>query len=101
MGYDYYNLSDGLLIATNEKKQIIAIMINDKSKFTLKTGKGIKLESSVDNIIKLYGKYYYKRLDDIGLPVIGYVDKKRGTNLEFFYYGNKVKEIRYTINSMQ
>jgi hypothetical protein len=100
-GYDYYNLSDGLLIATNKQKQIIAIMNRDTSESTIKTGKGIKLESSVDNIIKFYGPNYYKRMDDTGLSVIGYVDKKRKINLELFYYQNKVKEIRYTINSMQ
>jgi hypothetical protein len=99
--YDYYSLNDGLIIATNKQKQIIRILVNDQAISTLKTGKGIKLGSQVDEVIKVYGENYYNRMSDIGVPVIGYVDKKRKINLEFFNYENKVIEIRYGINTVQ
>lgn len=100
--FDYYNLSNGLEIATNKTRQIIRIAtVSNQVNTTVKTNKGISLESSVDDIIKAYGENYYKRMDDSGVAVIGYVDQKRKTTLEFFNYRNKVTEIRYDISSMQ
>lgn len=99
--YDYYFLNDSLIIATNKQKQIIRILVNDQAISTLKTGKGIELGSQVDEVIKVYGENYYNRMSDVGVPVIGYVDKERKINLEFFNYENKVIEIRYGINSVQ
>jgi glucan phosphoethanolaminetransferase (alkaline phosphatase superfamily) len=99
--YDYYSLNDSLVIATNKQKQIIRILANDKAISTLKTGKGIKFGSQIDEVIKVYGENNYKRMSDIGVPVIGYVDKKRKINIEFFNYENKVIEIRYGINSVE
>jgi hypothetical protein len=55
--------------------------------------------SSVDEIIKVYGNNYYKRMSDIGVSVIGYVDKDRKINLEFSNYENTVVMIRYDINA--
>ena len=55
----------------------------------------------LDEIIKVYGNKYYKRMSDIGVSVIGYVDKDRKINLEFYNYENTVVMIRYDINSMQ
>jgi hypothetical protein len=100
--YDYYSLDDSLIIATNKQKQIIRIiLVNGQSISTFKTSKGIKLGSQIDDVIKVYGENYYNRMSDIGVPVIGYVDKKRKINLEFFNYKNKVTVIRYDINSME
>lgn len=99
--FDYYKLSDGLVIATNKNRQIIRIIIDGESDSSIKTSKGINLESSVDDVIKAYGENYYKRKDDSGVPVIGYVDKKSKVTLEFFNYKNKVTMIRYDISSMQ
>jgi len=99
--FDYYKLSDGLVIATNKNRQIIRIIIDDESNKSIKTSKGINLKSSVDDVIKAYGANYYKRMDDTGVSVIGYVDKKSNVTLEFFNYKNKVTMIRYDISSMQ
>jgi hypothetical protein len=100
--YDYYSLDDSLIIATNKRKQIIRIiLVNGQSISTVKTGKGIKLGSKIDDVIKVYGENYYNRMSDIGVPVIGYVDKKRKINLEFFNYKNVVTVIRYDISSME
>jgi hypothetical protein len=99
--FDYYKLSNGLVIATNESRQIIRIQIDDKSAAGMKTSKGIGLGSSVDEVVKIYGENYYKRMDDIGVPVIGYIDRKRKVKLEFFYYQDKITMIRYDISSMK
>ena len=100
--FDYYNLSNGLEIATNKNRQIIRIDTGfNQVNTTLKTSKGINLESTTDDIIKAYGENYYKRMDDSGIPVIGYIDQKRKITLEFFNYQNKVKKIRYDISLMQ
>lgn len=99
--FDYYKLNNGLIIATNKNRQIIRIMINVKSDNSIKTSKGIGLGNSVDDVIKAYGENYYKRMDDIGIPVIGYVDQKRKVTIEFFNYQNKVTIIKYDISLMQ
>lgn len=99
--FDYYKLSNDLEIAVNKNRQIIRIAIDDTSGNSIKTSKNIGVESSVDEIIKVYGNNYYKRMSDIGVSVIGYVDKDRKINIEFFNYENTVVMIRYDINSMQ
>jgi hypothetical protein len=97
--FDYYKLSNGsLVIATNKQRQIIRILDYNNN---LKTSKGIRVGSSVDETIKVYGNNYYKRIDDSKGPVIGYVDKKKKVTLEFFYTRNIVTEISYDITSMQ
>ena len=100
--FDYYELSNGLEIATNKQKQIIRISTSSSQMNTIfKTSKGINLDSSVNDVIKAYGENYYKRMDDSGVSVIGYVDKNRNVTLEFYNYKNKVTMIRYDISSMQ
>ncbi len=99
--FDYYKLSDGLSIATNKDRQIIRIVIDDETDKSIKTSKNINLKNSVDDVIKAYGTNYYKRIDDTGVSVIGYVDKKSKVTLEFFNNQNKVTMIRYDISSMQ
>lgn len=99
--FDYYKLSNDLTIAVNKNRQIIRIIIDDTSGNSIKTSKGIGVGSSVDEIIKVYGNNYYKRMSDTGVPVIGYVDKEREINIEFFNYEKTVVMIRYDINAMQ
>lgn len=99
--FDYYNLRDGLVIATNKNREIIRLVVDNESNTSIKTSMGISLKSSVDDVIKAYGKNYYKRMDDTGVPVIGYVDQRTKITLEFFYYQKQVVEIRYDISSMQ
>ncbi|MBU3113686.1 hypothetical protein [Clostridium lacusfryxellense] len=88
-------------IATNKDRQVIRIVIDDETDISIKTSKNINLKNSVDDVIKAYGTNYYKRIDDTGMSVIGYVDKKSKVTLEFFNNQNKVTMIRYDISSMQ
>ena len=100
--FDYYKLSnDGLVISTNKKRQIIRIAMSVMTDNGIKTSKGIGLGSSVDEVVKVYGENYYKRIDDSKGPVIGYVDRNKKITLELFYnYQNKVTQIQYDIASM-
>lgn len=101
--FDYYKLSDGLIIATNEQRQIIRITINIETNNTIETSKGIELGSSIDEVINTYGTNYYKRTEEQipSSPVIGYIDHKRKVTIEFWNVKNKVVEIRYDIASME
>ncbi|MCC5464735.1 hypothetical protein [Pelosinus baikalensis] len=99
--FDYYKLSDGLIIAVNKDRQIIRIIKNNESDHNIKTNKGIGLGNVVDEVIKVYGKDYYKRMSDFGVPIIGYVDKNKKVTIEFFNYQNEVTEIRYDIMSIE
>ncbi|MCB2358116.1 hypothetical protein [Clostridium estertheticum] len=101
--FDYYKLSDGLKIATNKQRQIIRVVINTETNSNIKTSKGIRLGSSIDDVIIAYGTNYYKRTEEQipSSPVIGYVDHQRKVTIEFWNVKNKVVEIRYDINSME
>ncbi|MBU3173531.1 hypothetical protein [Clostridium estertheticum] len=101
--FDYYKLSNGLEIATNKQRQIIRVVINTETNSNIKTSKGIRLGSSIDDVIIAYGTNYYKRTEEQipSSPVIGYVDHQRKVIIEFWNVKNKVVEIRYDINSME
>ena len=69
--YNYYNLTDGIEIATNkDDSKIIRFIIDDEN---IKTFRGIHVGDNKNQIIKSYGKNYYKRVEQ-GADVIGYVD---------------------------
>lgn len=99
---DYFNLQNGLEIATNKENQVIRI-INSNNSALYKTSKGIYPGSAIDEVIKAYGPNYYKRTEEQipWSPVIGYVDQKRRIKIEFWNYNNKVVKIIYDISSMQ
>ncbi|MBU3075019.1 hypothetical protein [Clostridium estertheticum] len=101
--FDCYKLSNGLEIATNKQRQIIRVVINTETNSNIKTSKGIRLGSSIDDVIIAYGTNYYKRTEEQipSSPVIGYVDHQRKVTIEFWNVKNKVVEIRYDINSME
>lgn len=101
--FDYYELSDGLKIATNKQRQIIRVVINSETNSNIKTSKGIGVGSSVDDVINAYGTNYYKRTEEQmpWSPVVGYVDHERKVTIEFWNVENKVVEIRYDITSME
>lgn len=85
--YNYYNLTDGIEIATNkDDSKIIRVIITDKN---IKTSKGIHVGDNKNQIIKSYGKNYYKRVEQ-GADVIGYVDKDKQWSLEFWLFENNV-----------
>ncbi|WP_245160064.1 hypothetical protein PZA12_16595 [Clostridium beijerinckii] len=101
--FNYYKLSDGLEIATNKQRQIIRVIINSETNSNMKTSKGIRLGSSVDDVINAYGTNYYKRTEEQmpSSPVIGYVDHEKKVTIEFWNAEDKVVEIRYDITSME
>lgn len=85
--YNYYNLTDGIEIATNkDDSKIIRFIIADEN---IKTFRGIHVGDNKNQIIKSYGKNYYKRVEQ-GADVIGYVDKDKQWSLEFWLVENNV-----------
>lgn len=85
--YNYYNLTDGIEIATNkDDSKIIRFTIDDEN---IKTSRGIHVGDNKDKIIKSYGKNYYTRVEQ-GLDIIGYVDKGKKWCLEFWLVENNV-----------
>lgn len=85
--YNYYNLTDGIEIATNkDDSKIIRFIIDDEN---IKTFRGIHVGDNKNQIIKSYGKNYYKRVEQ-GADVIGYVDKDKQWSLEFWLFENNV-----------
>jgi hypothetical protein len=85
-------------IIVNKQKQIVSINYFGIAKTT----KGIGVGNSVEDIIKAYGNNYYKRVTDQGISVIGYVDQKEHSTIEFGYNPkqNTVENIRIDIASM-
>lgn len=96
--YNYYQLKDGVVIATNKgDDKIIRIILNSQSDNSLRTNKGTGIGDSIDSVKEVYGEKYYIRHEQ-GSNIIGYVDKNK--TLEFWYLNGKVQEIRYDIRSM-
>jgi hypothetical protein len=85
-------------IVVNKKKQIVSIIYFGVAKTTKEIGIG----NSIEDVIKVYGNNYYKRVTDQGVSVIGYVDQKEHTTIEFGYHPkrNTVDNIRIDIASM-
>lgn len=95
--YDYFELSNGIEVAVNNKDKITRFIVTDSN---LKTAKGIKIGDEKNAIVKAYGDNYYFRTEQ-GSDIIGYVDKKRNLSLEFWLYDNKVILFRLDNNSMK
>jgi hypothetical protein len=94
----YYEYDSGIEVAAfKATKEIVRIRIDGQDKQT--TGKGISLGASPRELKKRYGKNYYKRSEQ-GADIIGYIDKRNKTTLEFWLYENKVTLIRYDVKSM-
>jgi len=95
--YNYYEIQDGVEIATDDKGDILRFVIETG----IPTAKGIEIGSSIDEVKALYGKNYYKRVEQ-GVDIIGYVDKKHHQSLEFWYnLQNKIIMYRLDDNSMK
>jgi hypothetical protein len=102
--YEVYELSDydtgshSAQFIVNKQRQIISISYFGVAKTT----KGIGYGNSVEDVIRAYGNNYYKRVTEQGLSVIGYVDQKEHTTIEFGYNQkqNTVEGIRIDIASM-
>ena len=97
--FEYYTWEYGTTIATNfNDDKIIRIIVCESSAFA--TSKGIKVGDSKEKVIKAYGNDFYKR-EELGLDIIGYVDKKLNRTIEFWLTNdNKVYFIRLDKGSM-
>ena len=90
--YNYYKIQDGLEIATNDNGDILRFIIETE----IPTGKGIEVGDSISKAKTLYGRNFYKRVEQ-GVDIIGYVDKKHHQHLEFWYdLQNEI--IMYSLN---
>ena len=95
--YNYYKIQDGVEIATNDKGDILRFIIEAG----IPTTKGIEVGDSIDKAMALYGKDYYKRVEQ-GVDIIGYVDKRHHQSLEFWYnLKNEIIMYRLDDNSMK
>jgi len=87
--YDYYELNNGIEIASKNNK-IIRIILSTNE---YKTIKGITIGNEIDDIMDLYGREFYQR-EEQGTKIIGYYDKKSNVTIEFWTYDNKIAQIR-------
>ena len=96
--YNYYYLNKKVEVATEKyDDKIIRFVVNDKK---IHTNKSIKIGDSKDRIIKSYGKNYYKRIEQ-GTDIMGYVDRKNKTSLEFWMYDDNIIFFRLDYNYMK
>lgn len=101
--YDYYHWKGGLetasIINGKSKGDIVRLIIGEvqegeEAKTSLKTAKGILIGSAKEDVIASYGSSYYTRTEQ-SADIIGYVDHKLGTTIEFWLVEDgKVAEIR-------
>jgi hypothetical protein len=82
-----YYLDKKYYIVTNEKDEIIYISVKEGEPF--ETGKGIKAGDRINQVIKKYGKNYYKYTNQ-GVQTIGYVDHENKCKIDFWYVDDKV-----------
>lgn len=96
--YNYYYLNEQIEIATEkDDNKIKRFVVNDKN---IETHKNIKINNHKDKIIKVYGKNYYKRVEQ-GTDIIGYVDKKNNISIEFWMVEDKVRFFRLDYDYME
>ncbi|WP_369900136.1 hypothetical protein [Bacillus manliponensis] len=96
--YDYYELRKGIEVATDKSAATIVrfIVTNDEQE----TVRGIKIGDSREKVIGEYGENYYTRLEQ-GLDIIGYVDTKNETSIEFWLGNDGVLMYRYDYQFMK
>ncbi|WP_147393751.1 hypothetical protein [Ammoniphilus oxalaticus] len=58
------------------------------------TSKGVSIGNNRSKVIDLYGKNFYMRHEQ-GADIIGYIDRKRNSKIEFWTSENIVHSIRY------
>ncbi|MFJ8234181.1 hypothetical protein ACIQ34_00390 [Ureibacillus sp. NPDC094379] len=94
---NFYYLSNGMRVITDENKNIKNIAITHDTDQNIKTSKGISIGDPLENVIKSYGEDYYKRREQ-GVEIMVYVDKNKF--LEFWYWNQEVQEIRLGYNGI-
>lgn len=96
--YNYYYLNEKMEVATEKyDDKIIRFVVNDKN---ISSDKDIKIGDDKVKIIKCYGRNYYKRVEQ-GTNILGYVDRKNNTSLEFWMYDDKIMFFRLGYNYME
>lgn len=96
--YNNYYLNEKIEVATEKyDDKIIRFVVNDKN---ISSNKDIKIGDDKYKIIKSYGKNNYKRIEQ-GTNILGYVDRKNKTSLEFWMYDDKVMFFRLDYNYME
>ena len=79
--FDYYLDDNSLLITTKtHNDKIVGITIEQN--VLNSTSKGIRIGSNIKDVIDMYGKNYYRRIEQ-GVDIIGYIDKKNYITIEF------------------
>jgi hypothetical protein len=76
--YQYYLLSNGIIIATTDQGEIVRMMGE-----LPQTEKGITFGHSKKQILDSYGENYYTRVEQ-GVDIVGYVDWELRATLEFW-----------------
>ena len=92
---NFYYLSNGVRVITDENKNIKNIAITHDTDKNLKTSREISVGDPLENVIESYGEDYYKRREQ-GVEIMVYVDKNKF--LEFWYWDHEVREIRLGYN---
>ncbi|CAH2716919.1 hypothetical protein BACCIP111895_04107 [Neobacillus rhizosphaerae] len=95
--YNYYEVQDGLEIATTTNGGILRFSVEKSS---IPTSKGINVGESITEVKKACGENYYKRTEQ-GLDIMGFVDKKCHQSIEFWYDQKKVLFYRLDDSRMQ
>ncbi|ATP40767.1 hypothetical protein CSE16_12300 [Solibacillus sp. R5-41] len=95
--YDYFELKKGIEIAVNETGNITRFIITNSS---LETIKGIKIGDKKEDVIQAYGENCYFRSEQ-GADIIGYVDKKSDTSIEFWLFDGKIVIYKLDNKSMK
>jgi hypothetical protein len=99
--YDYYELKDGIVIATDKERKIIRIVLHSNLDKLLATSKGIRPGNTLEDVKQSYGGNFYHRVDDQGADVIGYLDREQQFTIEFWCWKDKVDEIRFDKTFME
>ena len=89
---NFYHLSNGVRIITDENRNIKNIAITHDTDKTVQTSRGISVGDSLENVKKYYGEDYYNRREQ-GVGIIVYVNKNKF--LAFWHWNNEVQEIRF------
>ncbi|MGZ4107761.1 MAG: hypothetical protein ACXVO1_10535 [Tumebacillaceae bacterium] len=97
--YDYYQITDNIVFATEKHDDHIIRLIALPSS-TARTSKGIQTGDSIEKVKQLYGTHSYSRSEQ-GMDILGYVDKTNQETIEFWHWGSKVQIIRLDITSME
>ncbi|PZE19029.1 hypothetical protein [Paenibacillus xerothermodurans] len=81
--YDYYHLKDGVTLATARGDDKILRITHNRRELAITTSKGVLVGSTESDVISVYGKDYYRRSEQ-GAEILGYVDKTKKRELEFW-----------------